>query len=152
MKKVQFVLNHVRNFCFQTILFEFLLLFGNGCVNDNKEAGAFKKKRDKIFNVATLAQHGSLGFGWAKYWGKPTSLISPLNRNWGIAGKKVTALLAIETTELEMTIPGLADGSKIHIVVWDNKNNKKSEETITYKAPYKQMLKEYDIILIDKIN
>jgi hypothetical protein len=99
-----------------------------------------------------LAQHGSLGFGWAKYWGKPTSLISPLNRNWGIAGKKVTALLAIETTELEMTIPGLADGSKIHIVVWDNKNNKKSEETITYKAPYKQMLKEYDFILIDKIN
>ena len=43
-------------------------------------------KRDKIFNIATLAEHGSLGYGWAKYWGKPTSLISPANRNWGIAG------------------------------------------------------------------
>lgn len=42
-------------------------------------------KRDKIFNIATLAQHGTLGYGWAKYWGKPTSMISPLNRNWGIA-------------------------------------------------------------------
>jgi hypothetical protein len=42
-------------------------------------------KRDKLFNVATLTQHGSLGYGWAKYWGKPTALISPLNRNWGIA-------------------------------------------------------------------
>src|SRR4030042_6973945 len=42
-------------------------------------------KRDKIFNIATLAQHGTLGYGWAKFWGKPTSLISPLNRNWGMA-------------------------------------------------------------------
>jgi hypothetical protein len=41
-------------------------------------------KRDKIFNIATLTQHGSLGYGWARYWKKPTSLISPLNRNWGI--------------------------------------------------------------------
>lgn len=78
--------------------------------------------------------------------------ILPSSNVWGIAGKNVTALLAIETTELELTIPGLADGSKIHVVIWDNKNSKKSEETITYKAPYKQMLKEYDFILIDKVN
>jgi hypothetical protein len=78
--------------------------------------------------------------------------ILPSSNVWGIAGKNVTALLAIETTELELTIPGLADGSKIHVVVWDNKNNKKSEETITYKVPFKQMLKEYDFILIDKVN
>jgi hypothetical protein len=59
--------------------------------------------------------------------------------------------LAIETTELELIIPGLADGSKIHVVVWDNKKNKKSEETIVYKAPYKKMMKEYDFIMIDTV-
>ncbi|MBM3854795.1 MAG: hypothetical protein FJ399_16855 [Verrucomicrobia bacterium] len=42
-------------------------------------------KRDKLYNVATLTQHGSLGYGWAKHWGKPTALISPLTRDWGIA-------------------------------------------------------------------
>jgi len=50
-------------------------------------------KRDKIFNIATLAQHGTLGYGWAKYWGKPTSLISPVNRNWGIAGDYSQAVI-----------------------------------------------------------
>lgn len=78
--------------------------------------------------------------------------ILPSSNVWGIVGKNVTALLAIETTELEVSIPGLADGSKIHVVVWDNKKNKKSEETVTYKAPYKQMLTEYDFILIDAVN
>lgn len=77
--------------------------------------------------------------------------ILPSSNVWGIAGKNVTALLAIETTELEITIPGLADGSKIHTVVWDNKKNKKSEETVTYKAPYRHMLKEYDFIIINSI-
>ena len=78
--------------------------------------------------------------------------ILPSSNVWGIAGEKVTALLAIETTELEMAIPGLADGSKIHVVIWDRKQNKKSEETIPYKAPFRQILKEYDFILIDKVN
>ncbi len=77
--------------------------------------------------------------------------ILPSSNVWGIAGKKVTALLAIETTELEIKIPGLANGTKIHVVVWDNKRNKKAEETVTYKAPYKRMLKEYDFILIDAV-
>jgi hypothetical protein len=77
--------------------------------------------------------------------------ILPSSNVWGIVGKNVTALLAIETTELNVTIPGLADGSKIHVVVWDNKKNKKSEETVTYKAPYKHILKEYDFILIDAV-
>jgi hypothetical protein len=77
--------------------------------------------------------------------------ILPSSNVWGIVGKNVTALLAIETTELEMTIPGLANGSKIHVVVWDNKKNKKLEETVTYKAPYKHMLKEYDLIMIDAV-
>ena len=78
--------------------------------------------------------------------------ILPSSNVWGIAGKNVTALLAIETTELEIKIPGMQDGSKIHVVIWDNKMNKKSEEILEYKAPFKQMLKEYDFILINKVN
>ncbi len=77
--------------------------------------------------------------------------ILPSSNVWGIAGKNVTALLAIETTELNITIPGLADGSHIHAVVWDSKKNKKSEETVIYKAPYRHLLMEYDFILIDKV-
>ncbi len=78
--------------------------------------------------------------------------IAPSSNVWGIVGKNVSALLAIETTELELTIPGLAEGSKIRVVVWDNKKNKKSEETVIYKAPYKHILKEYDFLLIDSVN
>jgi hypothetical protein len=77
--------------------------------------------------------------------------VLPSSNVWGIVGKNVTALLAIETTELNVTIPGLADGSKIHVVVLDNKRNKKSEETVTYNAPYKHFLNEYDFILIDAV-
>lgn len=77
--------------------------------------------------------------------------ILPSSNVWGIAGKEVTALLAIETTELEIVIPGLSDGSLIHVVIWDNKKNKKSEEVIPYNAPFRTMLKEYDFILIDRV-
>lgn len=77
--------------------------------------------------------------------------ILPSSNVWGIAGKNVTALLAIETTELNISIPNLKDGAKIHVVVWDNMKKKKSEETIIYKAPYTHMLKEYDFILIDTV-
>jgi hypothetical protein len=78
--------------------------------------------------------------------------IKPSSNVWGISGKNVTALLAIETTELEIKIPGLSDGSKIHVVVWDNKKVKKSEETVVYTAPFKKILKEYDLILIDRLD
>jgi len=77
--------------------------------------------------------------------------ILPSSNVWGIAGKNVSALLAIETTELSITIPGMADGSKIHVVVWDNKKNKKYDEVINYEAPFNYLLKEYDFILIDRV-
>lgn len=77
--------------------------------------------------------------------------ILPSSNVWGVVGKDVTALLAIETTELEMNIPGLPEGSKIHVVIWDKMKNKKTEETITYKSPYKHFLNEYDLILIDAV-
>jgi hypothetical protein len=76
--------------------------------------------------------------------------ILPSSNVWGIVGKNVTGLLAIETTELDLTIPGLADGSKIHVVVWDKTKKVTSDETVVYKAPYKRMLREYDFLLIDK--
>lgn len=78
--------------------------------------------------------------------------ILPSSNVWGIAGREVTALLAIETTELEIVIPGMEDGEQIHVVIWDNQKNLKSEEVITYHPPFKQILKEYDLILIDRIN
>lgn len=77
--------------------------------------------------------------------------IVPSSNVWGIAEKNVTALLAIETTELVITIPGIPDGSTLHVVVWDSTQHKKSEETVIYLAPYKKILKEYDFILIDKV-
>jgi len=78
--------------------------------------------------------------------------ILPSSNVWGIAGENVSALLAIETTELNMKIPNLKDGEKIHVVVWDKLKNKISDETVTYKAPFTKNLKEYDLILIDKVN
>lgn len=77
--------------------------------------------------------------------------VLPSSNVWGIVGKDVTALLAIEATQLDMTIPGLPDGSKIHVVVWDKLKNKKSDETVIYHAPYRHWLNEYDFILIDAI-
>lgn len=77
--------------------------------------------------------------------------ILPSSNVWGIVGKNVTALLAIETTELNMIIPGVKEGSRLHVVVWDSKGNRKSEETISYKIPFRHILHEYDFILIDKV-
>lgn len=77
--------------------------------------------------------------------------ILPSSNVWGIVGKNVTALLAIETTELVMTIPGVADGTKMHVVIFDNKHNKKSDQIITYKAPYRHILREYDLLMIDSV-
>lgn len=78
--------------------------------------------------------------------------VTPGSNVWGIAGKNVTAMLAIETTELELVIPGVKDGTKMKVVVWDSKKTKKSEQVVTYRAPYKHMLKEYDFIMINTLN
>lgn len=71
---------------------------------------------------------------------------------WGIAGPKVSAFLAIETTLLELRIPGLTKGAKIHVQVWDAKKNKKLEQTLPYTGLYKQALNAYDFILIDTVD
>jgi hypothetical protein len=112
--------------------------------------GPFITGKDKKYLVTTTALSWEVAYPISNLLSGCGIL--PSSNVWGIAGKNVTALLAIETTELEITIPGLSDGSKIHVVIWDNKGKKKSEENITYKAPYKQILKEYDFILIDKVD
>jgi hypothetical protein len=61
-------------------------------------------------------------------------------------------MLAIETTELEIVLPGVKDGTRMNVVVWDNKQTKKSDEIVTYRAPFKRILKEYDFILINTVN
>lgn len=77
--------------------------------------------------------------------------ILPSSNVWGIAGKKMSALLAVEATELVMNIPGVKDGARIHVVIRDKMNQPYKEETILYKAPYTQLLREYDFILIDVV-
>ena len=111
--------------------------------------GPYIVGKNNKFLVTTTSLNWEVAYPIADLLGNGGVL--PSSNVWGIAGKNVSAFLAIETTELELVIPGLADGSKIHVVVWDNQKNKKSEETVTYKAPYKQILKEYDFILIDTV-
>jgi hypothetical protein len=115
--------------------------------NDTYGKGPYITGKDKKYLVTATALSWEVAYPISDLLSGAG--IKPTSNVWGIAGKNVTALLAIETTELEMKIPGLADGSKIHVVVWDNKKNKKSEETVVYKAPYRHMLKEYDLIMID---
>ncbi len=93
--------------------------------------------------------------GWQTAWPIADLLsgsgVAPSSNVWGIAGKNVTALLAIETTELELTIPGLKEGAAIHVEIWDKKKQKKKDEKLVYTAPFKQVLSEYDLILIDSV-
>ena len=74
---------------------------------------------------------------------------TPASNVWGIAGKNVSAFLAVADTELNLSIPGLADGAQVHVVVWDRRGKMKYEAVQRYSAPYKQSLAEYDLILID---
>jgi hypothetical protein len=110
--------------------------------------GPYIVGKDKKYVVTATALNWEVGYPISNLLSGGGIL--PSSNVWGIVGKNVTALLAIETTELVATIPGLADGSKIHVVIWDNKHKVKSEETVTYRAPYKHILNEYDFILINK--
>ncbi|MBN9383554.1 MAG: metallophosphoesterase [Chitinophagaceae bacterium] len=77
--------------------------------------------------------------------------VAPTSNVWGIAGKDVSAFLAIETTEIELVIPGLKDGERIRVVVWDKEHKKKVEENLVYHAPFRRFLHEYDLLLIDGV-
>jgi hypothetical protein len=68
---------------------------------------------------------------------------------WGIAGPRVTALLAIHDTGLHITIPGLAAGATIRVRTWDRYHEKTSEETVIYSGAYQRSLKQFDFVLIE---
>ena len=118
--------------------------------NDTYGKGPYIVGKDKKYVVAATALNWEVAYPISHLLSGAGIL--PSSNVWGIAGSNVTALLAIETTELIITIPGLRDGSMIHVVIWDKNGNKKSEETVAYNSPYRQMLKEYDFILINGIN
>jgi hypothetical protein len=68
---------------------------------------------------------------------------------WGIAGAKVSALLAIHDTALDLTIPGLKSGAKIRVRVWDRRHEKTSEDTVSYTGSYQRTMKQFDFVLIE---
>ena len=78
--------------------------------------------------------------------------IKPFSNVWGVAGKNVTALLAITDTLLEIDIPYLMDGAAIHVTQWNKYYKKKYDDTITYKAPFKRFLSQYDLIVMDAVD
>lgn len=69
---------------------------------------------------------------------------------WGIAGRNVSALIAIAPTTLKLTIPGLANGSAIHVEVWDKNKVMKSEMNTHYCAPFTLSMDKYDFVIIEK--
>ncbi len=71
---------------------------------------------------------------------------------WGVAGPAVTAVIATNDTELEMYLPGIDDGSKLHVVEYDKMYNTTYEDTITYVAPFTRTLQQYDMVVINTTN
>ncbi len=71
---------------------------------------------------------------------------------WGVAGPAVTALIATNSTDLKINIPGLGDGSSIHVVEYDRYYNKTYDQTVTYTAPFERSLSQYDFVLIDTVS
>ena len=68
---------------------------------------------------------------------------------WGIAGPGTTVLVACSDTDLSLAIPGMGDGSTIHVIHKDAYNNLVSDETVQYQAPYTVYLDRYDSLYID---
>jgi hypothetical protein len=68
---------------------------------------------------------------------------------WGIAGEKVTALLAIHDTELDLTLPRLAAGKRLRVRTWDKHFTNTADETTTSEGRYRRPMKQYDFVLIE---
>jgi hypothetical protein len=74
---------------------------------------------------------------------------SPQSNVWGIAGNSASAFLAIANTTLELRIPNLPDGQKIHVVQYDKYYNKIYDAEVKYISPYKRSMNQFDLIAID---
>ena len=118
--------------------------------NTTYGAGPYLVGKDNKYLVTTTALNWETCYPIADLLSGAGVL--PGSNVWGIAGPKVSAFLAIETTELELKIPGLAKGAKIHVQVWDRKKKMTVEETVEYTGSYKRFLRAYDFILIDTID
>ncbi|MGD0110856.1 MAG: hypothetical protein ABSD48_03260 [Armatimonadota bacterium] len=68
---------------------------------------------------------------------------------WGIAGEKVTVLLATHDTDLDLVIPKLAKGATIAVTQWDKHHQITHHETVTYTGAYHRAMKQFDSILIE---
>jgi len=75
--------------------------------------------------------------------------VLPTSDVWGIAGKNVTALLAIHDSVLDIAIPGLAAGARIRVTQWDKYHTKIHEETCTYEGAYRRPMSQFDLIVIE---
>ena len=70
---------------------------------------------------------------------------------WGVAGEKVTALLAIHDTELDLVIPKLKAGAEIRVTQWDRQHRKIYEQDITYDGGYRRPMRQFDLIVIEAL-
>jgi hypothetical protein len=68
---------------------------------------------------------------------------------WGLAGEKVTALLAVHDTELDLALPRLAAGTRLRVRTWDKYFTNTADETVTYEGRYRRPMKQYDFVLIE---
>jgi hypothetical protein len=70
---------------------------------------------------------------------------------WGIAGEKVTVLLATHDTRLDIVIPKLAKGAKIRVMQWDKYHQVTYQDTVTYAGSYQRSMKQFDSIEIESM-
>jgi hypothetical protein len=70
---------------------------------------------------------------------------------WGIVGPKVTALLATHDTDLKLTIPGVAEGSKMRVTQWDRHHEKVYEEVVPYEGSYARSMRQFDLVVIEEV-
>jgi hypothetical protein len=68
---------------------------------------------------------------------------------WGIAGEKVTVLLATHDTELDIVIPKLEKGAKIHVTQRDKHYQITYQDTVTYAGSYQRAMKQFDSVVIE---
>ena len=68
---------------------------------------------------------------------------------WGIAGEKVTILLATHDTGLDLVIPKLAKGATIRVTQWDKYHQITHEDSVTYTGAFQRPMKQFDSILIE---
>ena len=68
---------------------------------------------------------------------------------WGIAGEKVTVLLATHDTELNIVIPRLPKGAEVRVTQRDKHYQLTYQDTVTYTGSFGRAMKQFDSIVIE---